>query len=75
MNERDRYVVLSQRVAGHLMMRGFVLKGLGENRKCPGRNVFFFNNTEQLREAIAEFNLTNGGLTNGDNGKSGCVVQ
>ncbi|MEK4157609.1 DUF5659 domain-containing protein [Paenibacillus sp. FSL R10-2779] len=65
----DRFVVTSQRVAGHLMMSGFVLKGVGDNRKFPGRNVFFFNNTAQLRQAIADFNQTNGGQTNG-NGKA-----
>lgn len=75
MTERDRYVVLSQKVAGHLMMRGFVLKGIGDNRKFPGRNVFFFNNSAQLREAIAEFNMTNGGLTNGESDKSGHAAQ
>lgn len=57
----DRFVVLSQKVAGHLMMRGFVLKGMGDNHRHPGRNVFFFNKTHQLQEAIEEFNLTNGG--------------
>lgn len=67
---RDRFVVTSQRVAGHLMMRGFVLKGIGDNRKFPGRNVFFFNNTEQLREAIADYNQTNGGQTNGNGEKA-----
>lgn len=64
----ERFVVTSQRVAGHLMMRGFVLKGIGENRKYPGRNVFFFNKTPQLVAEIAEFTQTNGGQTNG-NGK------
>lgn len=66
----NNFVVTSQRVAGHLMMNGFVLKGVGDNRKFPGRNVFFFNNTTQLRQAIADFNQTNGGQTNG-NGKQG----
>ncbi|MEK4039708.1 DUF5659 domain-containing protein [Paenibacillus sp. FSL F4-0122] len=64
----EHFVVTSQRVAGHLMMSGFVLKGVGDNRKYPGRNVFFFNNTAHLRQAIADFNQTNGGQTNG-NGK------
>ncbi|WP_213656283.1 DUF5659 domain-containing protein [Paenibacillus vini] len=62
----DRYVVTSQRVAGHLMVRGFVLKGIGDNRKYPGRNVFFFNKTPQLVAAISEYTQTNGGQTNGD---------
>ncbi|KKO54500.1 DUF5659 domain-containing protein [Paenibacillus sp. DMB20] len=57
----NHFVVLSQKMAGHLMMRGFVLKGIGENHRYPGRNVFFFKNTPELQEAIAEFNLTNGG--------------
>lgn len=61
------FVVISQRVAGHLMMRGFVLKRLGQNRNYPERNVFIFNNTESLRQAITEYTTTNGGQTN-DNG-------
>ncbi|OME31785.1 DUF5659 domain-containing protein [Paenibacillus sp. FSL E2-0274] len=50
------FVVTSQRVAGHLMGIGFVIKGMGRNRKFPERSVFFFNNTERLQRAIAEFN-------------------
>ncbi|WP_379161346.1 DUF5659 domain-containing protein [Paenibacillus sp. sgz5001063] len=52
----EHYVVTSQRVAGHLMTLGFVLKGIGSNRKFPERNVFFFNNTEHLQRAITVFN-------------------
>ncbi|CAH1194643.1 hypothetical protein PAECIP111892_01781 [Paenibacillus auburnensis] len=52
----EHYVVTSQRVAGHLMTLGFVLKGIGSNRKFPERNVFFFNNTEYLQRAITVFN-------------------
>lgn len=62
----DKFVVMSQKMAGFLMMRGFVLRGLGANHRYRNRNVFFFNNTPQLHEAIAEYQLTNGGLTNGE---------
>lgn len=67
----DKFVVMSQKMAGYLMMRGFVLQGIGENHRYKERRVFFFNNTEQLRLAIDQYRLTNGGLTNGERSQDG----
>lgn len=61
----NRFVVMSQRLAGYLMMRGFVLQGIGNNRKFPGKNVFYFNESPELHEAMAEYKRMNdGGITN-----------
>lgn len=61
---REKYVVMSQRLAGYLMQRGFVLQGLGENHRFKGRRVFFFNDTPQLHAAMADYQMNNGGITN-----------
>ncbi|MGG1600963.1 DUF5659 domain-containing protein [Paenibacillus naphthalenovorans] len=53
------YVIKSQRLAGYLMMRGFVLKGMGENDRYPGRNVFFFKNSPELVQAIESYRQAN----------------
>jgi hypothetical protein len=51
----------SQKVAGFLMLKGFVLKGISENKTLENdklnkkRNVFLFNDTEELRNTINEF--------------------
>ncbi|ACB84822.1 DUF5659 domain-containing protein [Natranaerobius thermophilus] len=46
------YVVRSQRLAGFLMLKGFVLKKLDISREDPSRNVFLFNNTKELRDTV-----------------------
>ena len=59
------FVVMSQRMAGYLMQRGFVLQGIGNNRRFSGRNVFFFNDSPELRTAMTEYKrMDNGGITN-----------
>ena len=50
-----KMVVFNQRVAGYLMLRGFVLKGINKYHKNPYMNVFIFNDTEELRRAISEY--------------------
>lgn len=37
------------------MHRGFVLLDMQPDLKKSGRNVFYFNDTEQLRTAINEY--------------------
>jgi hypothetical protein len=52
----SNFFVKSQKLAGYLMMRGFVLKGLKpdiiNNTK---RNIFIFNNTQELIYAINDY--------------------
>ena len=49
------FIVYSQKMAGYLMQRGFVLIDMQPDLKKTGRNVFFFNDTPQLKSAIDEY--------------------
>lgn len=49
------YLVRSQRLAGNLMTKGFVLLGMEPDRNYPSRNIFKFSNSEPLRNAIEEY--------------------
>lgn len=52
----NNYTVFKQRVAGYLMMRGFVLVGVEQRRNMQtGKNVFFFQDSPELRNAIKEY--------------------
>ena len=48
-------MVLSQKLAGYLMFNGFVLINARKDRTSD-RNVFFFNDTEQIHKYIDEYN-------------------
>lgn len=51
-----KYVVFNQRVCGWLMMHGFVLKVIEKsNKDNSNRNVFIFNDTEDLRNCISKY--------------------
>lgn len=56
MNDKPMKVIRSQKLAGTLMVRGFVLvKMEKDNCSDSGRNVFFFNDSPQLDNAIREY--------------------
>lgn len=46
--------VYSQKVAGYLMMNGFVLQGM-ELAKSGERNVFIFNDSDDLNKRIENY--------------------
>lgn len=70
--EVNRFVVMSQRLAGFLMLRGFVLQGIGDNRRHVGRNVFFFNDSPELRMAMADYKqMSSGGKANDEAVRAG----
>ncbi|WP_423781985.1 DUF5659 domain-containing protein [Brevibacillus agri] len=48
-------VIHSQKLAGHLMARGFVLVGTEPDRRGNGRNVFLFRKSDELERAITEY--------------------
>lgn len=52
---KKEYIVFNQRLAGFLMMSKFVLKRMGKSDKDPNKNVFFFNESEDLFKKIEEF--------------------
>lgn len=52
----SNFFVKSQKLAGYLMMRGFVLKGLKPDiTNNTKRNTFIFNNTQELFYAINDY--------------------
>ena len=54
MNDPKTITIFSQKLAGYLMMHSFVLIGMRPNNNNAGKNVFFFNNTPDLRMALEE---------------------
>ena len=48
-------VVYSLRMAGYLMMHGFVLMDLREHIDGSGKKVFYFANSPQLGKAMKEY--------------------
>ena len=50
-------VIYSQRVAAKLMLKGFVLQGLGRNKSNKDKNVFYFKDSNAIKQAICEINL------------------
>lgn len=49
------FVVRSMKLAGYLMQRGFVLIKLQDDRNNSNRNVFLFNESNELKNAIEEY--------------------
>lgn len=48
-------VVYSQRAAGFLMQKGFVLVKIAPDKYNPNKNIFLFNNTDALDNALKEY--------------------
>lgn len=59
MSETKMITIFNQKLCGYLMMKGFVLLGISKNKHCPNKNVFFFNNTYELQNAIKNFKKEN----------------
>ena len=53
--EKKNFIVYSQKLTGYLMQKGFVLIDMRPDLKKSGRNIFFFNDTPQLKSAIDEY--------------------
>lgn len=54
MKENKQKIIFSQSLAGFLLMRGFVLQGIRADKRTR-RNVFLFNDSEQLQSAINDY--------------------
>lgn len=52
--KQDRYI-FSQKLAGLLMLKGFVLKYMKPDKYNPSRNIFVFNDSEELKKVLDEF--------------------
>lgn len=53
--EKKSFIIYSQKMAGYLMQKGFVLVDMQPDLKKSGRNVFFFKDSPQLKSAIDEY--------------------
>ena len=47
--------IYTQKLAGYLMMRGFVLIDIKPNRKNPNKNDFLFGDSPELQKAIDDY--------------------
>jgi hypothetical protein len=55
---KKEYIIFSNRLAGFLMMSGYVLKRMGKSDKeGSNRNIFFFNESPELLKKIEEYKL------------------
>lgn len=48
-------LIFSMKLAGYLMQRGFVLLDMRKNTDQSNRNVFIFNESDELRNAIDDY--------------------
>lgn len=55
MSGKRMITIFNQRLCGYLQMKGFVLVGMSENKHCAGKNVFYFNESDELQKSIDEF--------------------
>ena len=50
--EKKAFPIYNQKLAGFLMMSGYRLMGMEENKKYKGKNVFYFMESQKIRESI-----------------------
>lgn len=55
MNEKKMKTIFSQKLAGMLMQKGFVLVEMRQNTNGNGKNVFYFNNSPELDKIVSEY--------------------
>ena len=55
MNEKKMRTIFSQKLAGILMQKGFVLVEMRPNTNDNGKNVFYFNDSPELDKVITEY--------------------
>lgn len=55
MEEKKYKVIFNQRLAGYLMMHGFILVKIEPDRDGSGRNVFLFHASNELTESINQY--------------------
>lgn len=59
MNKKKPYLVFSYRVMQYLAERGFKFFATTKNNKFPDRDVYIYDNTDELVNAIEEFKKSN----------------
>lgn len=53
---KPKKIIHSQRMAGYLMLKGFVLLEIKANLKDKGRNIYLFNESDELNNALDKYN-------------------
>lgn len=53
--ENKTITIFSQRLAGYLMLNKFVLISMRPDINGSGRNLFFFNDSEEIQEKIRQY--------------------
>ena len=49
--------IFTQRLAGYLMFKGFVLLKMTDDLKNPSKHIFIFNESEEIRKAIDDYSM------------------
>lgn len=49
--------IFSLRLAGYLMMNGFPIKRIHHNLKYKNKDVYLFENTDELTQAVLEYKI------------------
>ena len=55
MSDKKMKTIFSQRLAGYLMMKGFVLVGMEQGKNDCGKIVFYFNDSDELKLSMIEY--------------------
>lgn len=58
MENKRHYIIKSIYLAKYLQQKGFELVKVKMNKFYPKHNVFLFENTEELHQAISEYHNT-----------------
>ena len=53
-NTNGLFSIYSQRVAGLLMLKGFTILKLEENKRFADKTVFVFANSQEFQQALKE---------------------
>lgn len=59
--------IYSKRLAGYLLLKGFMLEDYQKSHKDSERTIFFFYESEELLRAMSEYNILKnykGGIVN-----------
>ena len=58
-NNNGLFSIYSQRIAGMLMLKGFTIVKLEENKRFPDKTVFVFANSPEFQVALKEVKENN----------------
>ena len=54
-NEMKWITIYSQKMAGYLMLNGFILQGIGINKNDPSKKTFYFKDSDNLERCMDNF--------------------